>query len=144
GSAAAVVAGFMWANFTLDTGGEHTGATIEWERTFRLIPCLPDLRALHSLPRAAVLLVLVGLASRGLGWISSRVLAERWWWVERLIVWAPRWAALLVVASWVTPAPWVEAYPWSKVALAATMLLSWVALEGTARSGGSAQINLAL
>jgi len=143
GSAAAVVAGFVWANFTLDTGGEAAGA-IEWERTSRIIPWLPDKPTWHSLPRAALVLVLVGLASRGLGLIAHRALSDRWWWVERLLVWVPRWVALLVVGSWVMPVPWAEAYPWSKAALAATMLLSWVVLDGTARGGAGSQVALAL
>src|SRR5688572_4257246 len=92
GSAAAVVVAFVWANYTF--------AGLEWEKagTSRLIAWKPDdpQQAWMWLPRAALVLVLVGLLSRWLGLIAGRLLttpvenyfdpdatperAGRYWW----------------------------------------------------------------
>jgi hypothetical protein len=61
-----------------------------------------------------------------------------------LIVWLPRWIAILVVGSWVVPAPWAQEYPWIKPALGMVMLFSWIALDGAARVGANGQAALSL
>src|SRR6185312_4744174 len=64
GSAAAVSAGFVWANFTF--------AAPDWEGTSRLIPWKPEPRyAWNYLPRAALVLVAVGLVTRWLGCLAG-------------------------------------------------------------------------
>ena len=135
-SSAAVIVGFVWANFTF--------GTLEWEGTHRLIPWKPDRSTWHFLPRAAVVLLGVGLVTRWLGLLVGRFLPERRWWVQNLLVWLPRWIAILIVGSWLIPVPWVEVYTWLKPALCTAMLFSWVALDGTARSESNGQTAFAL
>jgi hypothetical protein len=137
GSAAAVIVGFVWVNFTF--------SALDWEGTSRLIPWKPNERsAWHYLPRASLILVVVGLASRWLGSLAGCFLPDRAWWVKNLLVWVPRWVAILVVGNWVTPLPWSDAHPWIKPALGAAMLFLWIALDGLARGGASDQATLAL
>ncbi len=143
GAAAAFVAAFLWANFQLAIDEEHPH--VLWEQTSRLIAWKPNERyAWHFLPRAALVLLLVGLGSRWTGLLVSCVLPERAWWVKNLLVWVPRWVAILVAGSWVVPAPWAEAHSWIKPALGAVMLFSWIALDGLARSEWSASAAFAL
>lgn len=130
GSAAAVVVGFTWANYTFEVG---------WENTGRLVPWNPDRYVWHWLPRAAVILVGVGLVSRWIGLLAGRFLPERRWWVANLLVWVPRWAAVVVVSGWLVPTQAAD-LPWVRPALATAMLLSWIALDGVARSGAGGQV----
>jgi hypothetical protein len=137
GSAAAMIAGFAWANFTF--------AAPDWEGTSRLIPWKPEPRyAWNYLPRAALTLVGVGLASRWLGLFAGRFLPGRFWYLKNFLVWVPRWIAIVIVTSWVMPIAWDKAFFWLKPALGTVMLLSWIALDGTARGGSGWQAALSL
>lgn len=133
GSAAAIVAAYFAANYLPIIHGE----TLTLESTHRLIPWVPDRSSFHFIPRAALVLTVTGLASRWLGLVVGLVLPERRWWVANLMVWLPRWIAVLVVGSWVIPQPWLEQHVWIRPALAAVMLGMWVALDGVCRSGWS-------
>jgi hypothetical protein len=130
GSAAAVIVGFAWANHTFEVG---------WENTGRLIPWTPGRYVWHWLPRAAVLLIGVGLVSRWGGLLAGRFLPERRWWVANLLVWVPRWAAVVVVSAWLVPTQAAD-LAWVRPALATVMLLSWIALDGVARFGAGGQV----
>lgn len=137
GAAAASVVGYAWANFNF--------TALEWDGTFRLIPWNPNaLSTWQFLPKAALILLGVGLASRWLALALGPVIPERRWWVPSLAVWVPRWVAVLIVSRWLIPAPIAEDHAWMKPALASAMLLAWIALDGTARSGASAQTALGL
>jgi hypothetical protein len=137
GSAAAVIVGYSTANFNF--------AALEYEGTFRLIPWRPnELSTWHSLPRAALVLTGVGLLSRWLGLLATRFVPERRWWVPNLLVWLPRWVAILIVGSWLIPAPLAQDYLWIKPALGAAMLFSWIAVDGAARGGASADAILGM
>ena len=136
GAAAGAIVGYAWANYTFDL--------LTWESTHRLIPWKPDRSTWHVLPQASLVLVAVGLASRWLGTVVGCMLPERRWWVKNLLVWLPRWIAVLVVGSWLIPAPWAEAHPWLKPALGAAMLFSWIALDGLARNGSSGEVSFYL
>ena len=135
-AAFAMVAGYVAANFQ---PVEH-GEPLTLETTHRLIPWVPDKPTFHSLPKAALVLTLVGLTSRWLGLIAGAILPKRFWWVPSLVVWVPRWAAVLVVGSWVIPQPMLEANAWIKPALGAAMLLMWIAADAPARSGAGDQV----
>jgi MFS family permease len=144
GSAAAVVVAFAWANFQFGPFEEDTKRFM-WESSHRLISWKPNERySWHYLPRAALVLVVVGLVSRWLGLLVGRFLPERRWWVQKSFVWLPRWIAVVMVGSWVIPAPWAEAHSWLRPALGAAMLVSWFALDGMARRGAGSQAALAL
>src|SRR5262245_42930006 len=73
GSAVAVVVAILWANFTL-INAQFEEPT--WTNTFRLLPWKPgeDVAGWNWLPRAAFVLVVVGLISRWLGMIAARLL----------------------------------------------------------------------
>lgn len=133
GSAAAVVAGFAWANYTFDAPS--------WDNTGRVFPWKPDGPTWQYLPRAALVLVAVGLLSRWVGLIAGRYLPERRRWGANLLVWAPRLAGVAVVSGWLVPLPWAADMPWLWPALAAAMLLTWAALDGVARSGAGAEVS---
>ena len=133
GAAVGAIVGYAWANYTFDL--------LTWESTHRLIPWKPDRSTWHFLPQASLVLVGVGLASRWLGSLVGCMLPERRWWVANLLVWLPRWIAVLVVGSWLIPTPWVEAHTWLRPALGAAMLFSWIALDGLARSGASGEVS---
>jgi len=137
GSAAAIIVGYAAANFTF--------AALEWEGTFRLIPWRPnELSTWHSLPRAALALTGAGLLTRWLGLLAARYVPERRWWIPNLLVWLPRWVAVLIAGSWLIPAPLAQDYLWIKPALAAAMLFSWIAVDGAARGGASADAMLGM
>ena len=74
GSAAGVIVGYAWANYTFDL--------LTWESTHRFIPWKPDRSTWHYLPRAALILVGVGLVSRWLGLLVGIRLPERRWWAK--------------------------------------------------------------
>ncbi|HJZ57400.1 MAG TPA: hypothetical protein VKE74_20695 [Gemmataceae bacterium] len=150
GSAVAVVVAFAWANFTF--------TELKWEKTHYLIPWKPDDpdRAWLWLPRAALVLVIVGLVSRWVGLIAGRLLTKpvvnyfgsdaiperegRYWWGANLLTWAPRAAAVLVVSGWLISERVASEMPLLRWELAGVMLLSWVALDGVARGGASGQV----
>lgn len=131
GSAAAVVVGFAWANYTFTAAN--------WDETARLVPWKPGQPAWHHLPRAALVLVAVGLVSRWAGLLAGLRVPERRWWVKNLLVWLPRWAAVVVVSGWVIPTQAAD-WPWVRPLLTVVMLLAWVALDGIARDGSGPQV----
>lgn len=128
GSAAAVIAGFVWADFTFEKAS--------WDAISRLIPWKPEENApaWHLIPRAAFVLVVVGLGSRWAGMLIARALPQRLWWGENLLVWAPRVAAVATVSAWVTPAAATEQWAWIRPAMIGVMVLSWVILDGLSRT----------
>jgi hypothetical protein len=146
GSAVAVVVGFACANFTF--------TALEWEKTGRVFPWKLDepYPAWHLLPRAALILIVVGLVSRWLGLFArSRLMrpihdnqsAERtgrYWWVANLVIWLPRVAAVGVTSGRLVSPQAAESGAWVWPALAVAMLLIWVALDGVARTGAGAQV----
>lgn len=142
GAAAAVTVAFMAANFTLDNVGFEDEPT--WDNTGRLIPWKPGENApgWHWLPRAALLLVGVGLVTRWVGLLAGRFLPERRWWAANVLVWVPRIVAVVVVSEWIASGKAASApeWEWLRYQLAATMLLVWVALDGFARSGAGAEV----
>jgi hypothetical protein len=135
GSAAAVVVAFLWANFTLTNLKFDEKPT--WENTWRLIPWKvgEEVPGWHWLPRAALVLIVVGLLSRWLGLLAARLLPERQWWGANLLVWAPRVAAVALVSGWLSSgrAASEPQWQWLRYELAGAMLLVWVALDGAAR-----------
>lgn len=134
GSAAGVVVGFAWANYTFDAP--------EWANTGRLVPWNPDdpAKAWHWLPRAGLLLVLTGLVSRWLGLAVARVVPERRWWLVNLAVWLPRAAAVGVACSWLVPPKAAADHGWLPVALPAVVLAVWAVWDGVARAGAGGQV----
>lgn len=142
GSAVAVVAAFMCANFTLANIGSDSPS---WENTSRLLLWKPGEEApgYQWLPRAALVLVAVGLVSRWLGLLAAVRLPERQWWVANVLVWLPRAAALAVVSGWLVLGKAAEAPQWAHLRweLAAVMLLLWIVLDGLTRGGLSAEVS---
>jgi hypothetical protein len=146
GSAVAVVVGFACANFTF--------TALEWEKTGRVFPWKLDepYPAWHLLPRGALILVVVGLISRWLGLFAGSRLtkphpdnrsaegAARYWWVANLVTWLPRIAAVGVASGRLVSPQASEYGAWVWPALAAGMLLSWIALDGIAHAGAGAQV----
>jgi hypothetical protein len=132
GVAAAVVVAFMAGNFMLPDPKLNEPPT--WDNTSRLVPWKPGENAAgwHWLPRAGLLLVAVGLVSRWIGLVAGRLLPERLWWGANLFTWAPRIAAVVVVAGWLASGKANEGQSWLMPALAGAMLLSWVMLDGLA------------
>lgn len=134
GAAVAVVVGFGCANYTFDA--------LSWENTGRVIPWAsePDSPAWHALPRAALILLVVGLVSRWLGLFVTRYLDERRRWGAMLLIWAVRAGIVAVVAPGLVPAAWAAEVVWLKPALVAAMLAVWVALDGVARSEAGSEV----
>ncbi len=129
GSAAAIVVGFVWSNYTF--------TALSWEGTGRLIPWKSDSLpppAVVSLPRAALLLVVLGLATRWIGLAGGRYQPPHRWWGAPFLTWAPRVAGVAVVSGWLVPAQLAE-LSWVWPALAVTILLNWVALDQRASAG---------
>ena len=143
GSAAAVAVGFVWGNFTL---AKLNGAPPTWANTWRLIPWAPDADAAgyQWLARSALVLVVVGLVSRWLGMLAARMLPERSWWGANVFVWAPRVSAVLLVSGWLVRGQAAQAEEWAflRWQLVLAMIVAWVALDGIARNGASAQVAL--
>jgi hypothetical protein len=142
GSAAAVTVAFMVANFTLNNVGFEDKPT--WDNTARLIPWKPKENApgWHWLPRAAAVLVVVGLLSRWIGLLATRLLPERFWWGANLLVWAPRLAGVIVVSAWIASGPAASKPEWEhlRLQLAACMFAIWIALDGVARAEAGAEV----
>lgn len=141
GTAAAVVVGFMWGNFTLDRLGGEPPA---WANTWRLIPWTPEAEApgYQWLARAALVLVAVGLVSRWVGLLASRILPDRCWWIANTLVWIPRIAAICTVSAWLVLGKAAEGEQWANLRweLAAAMFLVWLVLDGLARGGASVEV----
>ncbi|HEX4613086.1 MAG TPA: hypothetical protein VH092_33155 [Urbifossiella sp.] len=134
GSAAAVVVGFGWANYTFDS--------LSWTNTGRVTPWFPEegSPAWHGLPRAVLIVLPVGLVSRWFGLLVGRLLDERRWWGANLLTWAARVGVVAVVAPGLVPGPWASEYSWLKPALVGVMLLLWVALDGMARDRAGSEV----
>jgi len=128
GSACAVVTGFVAANYLFLKPTWTEGRVLPWKQ-------LSETKPWEWLPRAALVLLVVGLASRWLGLILLRVLPERRWWVANILVWAPRIAAVFVVCGWLVSDRWVAEHPWLPWALRAAVLFNWVVLDSIARTG---------
>jgi hypothetical protein len=79
-----------------------------------------------------MLMVIVGVLSRWLGMITSHILPERRWWFANVVVWVPRIAAVVIVSGWVTAGKANDNMPWLWPAVAASMLVIWVPLDGLA------------
>jgi hypothetical protein len=144
GSAVAVVAGFMCANFTL-ANLKPEDPLPTWANTGRLLLWKPaeDSPGYQWLPRAALVLVIVGLVSRWLGLAASRLLPERRWWVANVLVWAPRVAAVVAVSAGLVRGHAASAEQWALLRweLAVVMLLSWFVLDSLARSGADVEVS---
>ena len=142
GSAAAIVVAFLWANFTL--GNLKLDDKPTWENIARLIPFKPgeDPPGWHWLPRAALVLVVVGLLSRWLGLLATRLLPERLWWGSNLLVWAPRLAGVVLVSGWLSSGKAAAApeWEWLRLQLILSMLFIWIALDGIARADAGAEV----
>jgi len=134
GSALAVAVGFGCANYTFDA--------LAWENAGRVIPWVPEPGAphWHGVPRAAFVLLAVGLVSRWLGLVVSRYLDERRRWGATLLVWAVRAGVVAVVAPGLVPAAWAGEVAWLKPALVVVMLGLWVALDGVARDRAGSEV----
>ena len=94
------------------------------------------------MPRAALLLVVVGLLSRWIGLLARRYLPERLWWGANLLVWAPRLAGVIVVSGWLASgnAASEPEWQWLRWQLAAAMFFIWIALDGVARAESGAEV----
>jgi hypothetical protein len=157
GSAAAVVFAFAWANYAFPWlfAREDAPRPDLWG-TGRLIPWKPDdpARAWMWLPKAALVLVVVGLVSRWIGLIAHQFLTQpveltpfdpptrkgRYWWGASLLMWAPRVAAVLLVSGWVISERVSSEQIWLRPIFVTAVLLNWVALDGVARAGSGAQV----
>lgn len=134
GSAAAVVVGFAWANYTFDV--------LSWANTTRVIPWVAEegAPAWHRLPRAGLILLGAGLLSRWLGLLAARKLDERRWWAANLFTWAARVGAVAVVAPGLVPEAAATEQMWLRPALVAAVLAAWVALDGVARDRAGSEV----
>ena len=133
GSACAVAGGFVAANYLFKTPGWTDGRVLPWKQVNESKPW-------EWLPRAALVLILVGLASRWLGLLLARVLPERRWWAANLFVWAPRVAAVVAVSGWLVSERWAAEHSWLPWALPVVMMLNWVVLDTVSRSGSGAEV----
>ena len=136
---------FLWRNFTLDNPEGSTTSRPGRTRA-RLLPWNAGGRnapGWHWLPRAAL------RAGRGRAGVavdrdcSSRAPARARWWGANLLVWAPRVAAVFVVSGWLVlgKAAAAEQWQWLRWQLARRRCsLVWVALDGVARAGASAEV----
>ena len=134
GSAAAVVVGFGWANYTFDA--------LAWANTGRDIPWVAEdgAPAWHRMPRAALILIGVGLVSRWVGLLAARRLDERRRWAATLFTWAARVGVVAVVAPGLVPASAAAEFIWLRPALVAVMLALWVSLDNTARDRAGTEV----
>jgi hypothetical protein len=143
GSALAVVAAFVWANYEPKLPeGESTPT---WTNSARLSDWKPAENApcSHWLPRAALVLVLVGLTARWVGLIASRVLSERAWWGANLLVWLPRVGVVYVVSGWLVRGVAASKPEWEGLrwVLATTMIALWLVTDSFARDGFSTEVS---
>lgn len=134
GSAAAVTLAYSWANFTFHT--------LSWDERTLLLPWKPEdgRPGTDWIPRAALVLIIIGLVSRWAGLALGRALKSRYWWGANLLVWAPRIVGVVVVSGWLVVGPAAQNVPWLRPALIAVMLANWVVLDGVARPGAGGQV----
>lgn len=128
GSACGAAAGFVAANYLFLKPTWTEGRVLPWKQ-------LTESKPWEWLPRAALVLLLVGLASRWLGLVLARALPEKRWWVANVFVWCPRVAAVFAVCGWLVSDRWAAEHPWLPWALRAVVLLNWVVLDSVARTG---------
>jgi hypothetical protein len=144
-----VAVAFVWANYAFQPNDEtyrETGQVL-WEKMWRLIPwhVEADTRsAWHWLPKASLILLLVGLLSRwmGLAFLNQRPDQPRW--RISLLVWAPRTSAVVVVCGWLVSDRVARESAWLQFALPLIMLLIWLTCDGLARAREGGEIALAL
>jgi hypothetical protein len=141
GSAVAVTTAFVWVNFAFDKPNWTDGRLLPWNPAAD--PENPP-PGYQWLPRAALVLVVVGLVSRWLGLLSAHYLPENRRWAAGLFVWAPRLAAVVAVCGWLTTGRAVAELHWLYPTLAAVMFAEWLVLDGIARAGPAAQTALYL
>jgi hypothetical protein len=135
GSAVAVVFAFIVANFSLENSVDSVTKLRDWQNASRLYPWkVESAPRLEWLPRAALVLVIVGLTSRWIGLLANRYLPERRWWVANLLVWLPRIVAVVIVSGWLISAHIAAELPWLRYEVLLAMLLSWLTLDGLARN----------
>ncbi len=147
GSALAVVFAFVWANFSFENLIDNETKELIWTNTYRLFPWnVKPSPGLDWLPRAALVLIVVGLLSRWVGLLGSRYLPERRWWVANLLVWLPRITAVVLVSGWVVSDQSAKEYPNLRYTILLAMLSIWVILDGLARArvGGEPAAYLAM
>ncbi len=144
GSAVAVAVAYMCGNFTL-ANLSFDEPIPTWENTSRLLLWKPveSSPGYQWLPRAALVLLIVGLVTRWLGLFASRLVPERAWWSVGLLVWLPRAAAVYVVSAWLVLGHAAADPKWASLRweLVASMLLAWLVLDGLARNGLSASVS---
>ncbi len=162
GSAVGVVVAFMCANFSVPTLSLEDPAPT-WENTSRLVLWKPidapkpgaavpeedspkPSSCEHWLPRAALVLVVVGLLTRWLGKAASHAIPERAWWVANLLVWLPRIAAVYIVCAWLVMGHAASDPKWSALVwqLRVAMILVWLVLDSLSRGGLSAEVSASL
>ena len=112
------------------------------------MPWVPDVPSWHQLPRMALLLVVVGLLTRGLSAVMTNRFSARPL-VAHLTLWVPRLLALIVVAYFVIPEALRSDEPWLLPAFVLTSCLEWLIYEtiahtdeqpGDAKPGASAHV----
>ena len=123
GSALAIVAGIAVGNL-------YREAPMPW---------VTDVPSWHQLPRAALLLVVVGLLSRWFSLLAARSVVDRPW-LLHLVVWLPRSAALVFVAFQVIPETMRTDSPWVILAFVLASLLEWLIFDTLARDGNGGQV----
>ncbi len=119
GSAVAIVAGIA-------VGNHYREAPMPW---------VADVPPWHQLPRAALLLVVVGLLSRWLSLLVGHRPALR-----EVVVWLPRFATLIFVAFQVIPDTMRTETPWVIPAFVLASLLEWLIFDTLARDGNGGQV----
>lgn len=143
GSAVAVAVAFMCANFA------PPKLTLEdpkpsWDNTSRLVLWKPLEKSPCEqwLPRAALVLLVVGLLTRWLGMLAGRAIPEKAWWTANLLVWLPRVATVYAVSAWLVlgHAASDTKWSWLRRELAIAMMLAWLVLDSLARGGASAEV----
>jgi hypothetical protein len=142
GSAAAVTFAFIWANFTIEdtTFDKETGKLV-WEKAHRLAPWKADpdaFSAYHALIRAALLLLILGLISRGIGFVTSLGLSESRRWVANVLVWATRLVSVFVVSGWLLSERLSAGSPWLRSVIGIAMFMNWFILDSLAQARASA------
>jgi hypothetical protein len=124
GSAVAILASMAYANWV----------------ELRL-PWKPDTLAWHWLPKAAAVLVVVGLITRWLGQLWNVATgARKWGWLSNGIVWLPRLVAVVVIAGWLVPERASEPNAWLIPAFAVVTFLEWVILDSISRAGHGSSV----
>jgi hypothetical protein len=141
GSAVAVVFAFVWANFSFENSTDSVTKEHVWANTYRLFPWkVEPASGLDWLPRAGLVLIVVGLLTRWLGLLSSPLLPERRWWVANLLVWLPRIIAVALVSTWLVSERSAKESPYLRYTILLAMLSIWLTLDGLARAGSGGDL----